>query len=107
MVGSYARDESRPDSDLDLVIITTTPELYIENAFIAEFGEILKVEKEDWGVATSLRTWYKDFLVVEFGLTSPNWIAQPLDPGTYNALIAGYQVLMDKHGYFNSLNLII
>lgn len=105
MVGSYARGEAKPDSDLDLVIITTNPDFYLSNAFRSEFGNVLKTQQEDWGAVTSLRTWYEDFLEVEFSITTKNWIAKPLDAGTYSVLLGGYEVIMDKEGYFNDLNL--
>ena len=57
LVGSHARGEAGPESDVDLVIITTNPQSYIQSSFINEFGRVIKFEKEDWGRVTSIRAW--------------------------------------------------
>ena len=47
LVGSYARGAAREDSDVDLVILTIKPELYLDSISFAEnFGSISKWEKE-------------------------------------------------------------
>lgn len=39
LVGSYARNSARPDSDIDLVIITNRLEIYLEDdTWVKEFG---------------------------------------------------------------------
>jgi len=54
LVGSYARDEAKPDSDIDLVIIALEPCKYLNNtAWIEQFGEVSSYELEDWGLLTS------------------------------------------------------
>ncbi len=103
LVGSHARGEARPDSDIDLVIITSKPKTFIEIPFMSEFGEVMRFELEDWGLVTSLRTWYANSLEVEFGITTPLWIQKPLDYGTQRVLSDGYQVLVDKKDYFKNL----
>lgn len=102
LVGSYSRNKARIDSDVDLVIITTKPHIYINNLFMDVFGKVIKYEKEDWGKVVSIRTWYENNgLEVEFGITNPSWIEKPLDPGTFKVLSDGYKVIVDKEGYFN------
>jgi predicted nucleotidyltransferase len=104
LVGSYARGEAREDSDVDLVIITTSPEAYINSRFIDSFGEVRESKKEDWGRVTSIRTWYADDnLEVEFGITTPIWVERPLDAGTFRALSDGYRVIVDKEDYFKDI----
>lgn len=106
LVGSYAREEQRDDSDIDLVIISTTPKLLLEDEdFINDFGKVTKTQKEDYGRVTSIRVWYEDGMEVEFGITSPLWISKPLDEGTLKVLKDGYRVILDKRNYFINMNI--
>jgi len=106
LVGSYARGEEREDSDVDLTIISTTPKLLIEDAeFVNDFGKVTKVQKENYGMVTSIRAWYEDGMEVEFGVTSPLWISKPLDEGTLKVLKDGYRVVLDKRNYFINMNI--
>ncbi len=99
LVGSYARGAARPDSDVDLVILTTRPERYVDSvSFAGQFGSISKWQTEDWGRVTSQRVWYQDGLEVEFGITLPDWSARPLDPGTRAVLSDGAQAVFDRSG---------
>lgn len=101
LVGSYARGEERDDSDVDLVIITSDTNKYLNNNFIDNFGKVEKYSKEDWGRVTSIRVWYSSSgFEVEFGITTPIWIEKPLDDGTLRVLSDGYKVILDKEDYF-------
>jgi predicted nucleotidyltransferase len=104
LIGSYARGDTREDSDVDLVIITTRPVFYvIDESFVNKFGRVLKTQKENWGAVTSIRAWYDDKLEVEFGITSPVWASRPLDKGTFRVLSDGYKVIVDKENYFKGI----
>ncbi len=105
LVGSYARGTARADSDVDLVILTVKPERYLNAiAFAERFGSVSKWEKEDWGRVTSLRLWYEDGLEVEYGITRPDWVAQPLDPGTFRVVSDGARIVFDRDGSLGWLN---
>lgn len=102
LVGSYARGSAKADSDVDLVILTQNCDLYLQNRFFQVFGPVRKVRIEDWGRITSIRVWYKDTdLEVEFGLGAPDWVSLPLDEGTAKVLSDGYEIILDKDGWFN------
>lgn len=104
LVGSHARGEARDDSDLDLVIITSNPDVYLNNNFINNFGKVREFKKEDWGRVTSIRVWYANSgLEVEFGITTSIWIEKPLDNGTFRVLSDGYKVIVDKEDYFKGI----
>ena len=108
IVGSYARGTYKRDSDLDLVVITSNKSDMIENQdFTKEFGEVYKQQTEYYGACTSIRVWYKDGKEVEFGIVEPSWVSVPLDAGTYQVLSDGYQVIIDKKGYFEDLGLAL
>lgn len=105
VVGSYARGTSKPNSDIDLCIITTNKGQIIENPhFVEAFGKVLKRQKEYYGACTSIRVWYESGLEVEFGIVEPSWIDRPIDRGTYKVLSDGYKVIVDKKGYFKNLD---
>jgi predicted nucleotidyltransferase len=105
LVGSYARGVARADSDVDLVILTTKPERYLDSVSFAEnFGSVSKWEKEDWGRVTSVRVWYQDGLEVEYGITLPDWVAQPLDSGTLRVVSDGMQIVFDRDGSLSWLS---
>src|SRR5215208_664267 len=71
LVGSYARDEARDDSDIDFVILTSQPENYLEDLIWMEhFGQVEKYQTEDYGKLTSVRVWYQNGMEVEYGFTT-------------------------------------
>lgn len=105
LVGSYARGAARTDSDVDLVILTASPQRYIDCiSFADNFGSVAKWEKEDWGRVTSLRVWYQDGLEVEYGIARPDWASQPLDAGTLQVVSDGMQIVFDRDGSLNWLS---
>jgi len=97
LVGSYARNKAHQDSDIDLVLMLNNPEKYVNNLdWIKEFGEIKKHKIEYWGRVTSIRTWYKNGIEVEFGITSVEWAEIPVDSGTFRVVSDGSKILVDK-----------
>jgi len=97
LVGSYTRNKAHQDSDIDLVLILNNPEKYVNNLdWIKEFGEIEKHKIEYWGRVTSIRTWYKNGIEVEFGITSAEWAEIPVDSGTFRVVSDGSKILLDK-----------
>ena len=99
LVGSHARRAARPDSDVDLVMLVSRPEEWIINPdWTAAFGAVKSFQQEDWGLVTSLRVFYQNGLEVEFGITTAEWAALPLDSGTAGVIANGMQILVDKGG---------
>jgi predicted nucleotidyltransferase len=99
LVGSHARGTAKPTSDVDLVILSTCPERYLQaTEWATRFGQVAREAIENWGKVTSLRVWYESGDEVEFGITTPEWVAQPIDEGTWRVISAGMRVLFDPHG---------
>jgi predicted nucleotidyltransferase len=97
LVGSYARNTATETSDVDLVMITTNPEQYLQNpAWLLQFGEIEKQQIEDYGLLQSVRVWYSDGLEIEYGLTDERWAALPLDEGSREVISGGMRVLFER-----------
>jgi predicted nucleotidyltransferase len=99
LVGSYARDQAKIDSDVDLVFLTSIPNELTEGIeWITQFGEVKSLKLEDWGLVTSLRVFYQKDLEVEYGITTLEWISEPLDEGTRQVIADGMKILLDKTG---------
>ena len=97
LVGSYARGDAKDDSDIDLVILTDLPQKYLaEVQWPKRFGTVEKRQDEDYGKLTSLRIWYQDGREVEYGITTPDWAAIPLDEGTRRVIVGGMIVLFER-----------
>lgn len=104
LVGSYVRGTQKPDSDIDLVILTYNKQYYIDNPqILSALGLIDRSNIEFYGECTSIRTWYKNGLEVEFGMVPLKWIDLPLDKGTERVLSDGYKILVDKKGMFTKI----
>ena len=97
IVGSYARGKAKEDSDIDLVILTENPQQYLEDVKWTErFGAIEKLQIEDYVKLISLRVWYQNGYEVEYGFTTPDWVAIPLDAGTRQVILGGMLVLFER-----------
>jgi predicted nucleotidyltransferase len=104
LVGSYARGTATETSDVDLVVLTDGPERYTEDlSWADQFGVIERMQREEWGVVTSLRVWYEGSAEVEYGFTTPEWAAQPVDAGTRRTVTDGCRVLFDPGGVLYAL----
>jgi predicted nucleotidyltransferase len=97
LVGSYARETAKEDSDIDLVVLANDPRRYVEDTdWLKRFGSIEKQQTEDYGKVTSLRVWYVGGREVEYGLTTSDWAQFPLDEGTQRVVEDGMRVLFER-----------
>ncbi len=97
LVGSYARGAARDDSDIDLILLTDQPRKYLDDlTWLERFGAVEKHQTEDYGKLTSVRVWYPNGQEVEYGITTPDWAAVPLDAGTRRVISDGMIVLFER-----------
>jgi predicted nucleotidyltransferase len=97
LVGSHARAATRPDSDIDLVLIARNPQHYLLSPdWVEQFGSTRLTTIEHYGKLTSIRVFYRNGLEVEFGITSEEWIALPLDAGTARVIEDGLRILFER-----------
>ncbi len=100
LVGSWARGTARPDSDIDLVIVThDVAGFFAFPGWLAHFGKPTDRIEETYGVLRALRVWYADGPEVEFGVVPPSWCAtDPVDSGTAGVVLDGLVALYDPVG---------
>jgi hypothetical protein len=103
LVGSYARGEASPESDVDLILLLRNPKEYLKDRdWISEFGEPGHIVQEEWGKVTSLRVLYVDGLEVEYGLSNLEWGSDPGDEGDARVIRNGLSVLYEKNGHLSN-----
>ncbi|MFI9276059.1 nucleotidyltransferase domain-containing protein [Kitasatospora sp. NPDC052896] len=105
LVGSYARDAARPDSDVDVVLLTTDESRYLDNPVWARelgLGDLLRAQA--WGPITERRHVTDSGLEVEIGIGSPAWATtEPVDAGTHRVVTDGARLLYDPTGLLAGL----
>ncbi len=100
VVGSYARGAERMASDVDFVVLTGQPARLdpAERWFERLRPGARPVRTAAWGPVREQRYRLRSGLLVEVGITGPDWARVPLDPGTARVLGDGHRVLHDPHG---------
>ncbi|MEC8256069.1 MAG: nucleotidyltransferase domain-containing protein [SAR324 cluster bacterium] len=105
-MGSHARGKARQNSDIDLVLLCTEYESYLQDlGWADDFGKPASVCLEDYGKLTSFRVFYEEGPEVEFGFAQLDWLALPLDVGTVGVLRNGFQIVYDRSGKYLALEL--
>lgn len=104
LVGSYAYGRPKMASDVDLVVLTSVPGLYVCGLSWIEalYPGAHLIRTTIWGPVTELRLRLKTGLQVEVGITRPAWADVPLDPGTARVLSDGCRILYDSEGLLES-----
>lgn len=104
LVGSYARGAATEGSDVDLLILTTDVAKYTsDRSWVSLFGEAPECLVEDWGKVTSLRTFYKGGLEVEYCFSTPDWATRPMDAGSLRVVSDGLKILFDAQSSLSTV----
>lgn len=109
VVGSQARGTARPDSDIDVVVLTPEPERFRSDAlWLAEIDwrdqAITDSYDAQYGSAWSRHVQLQSSSQIEFTFCTPSWTAtNPIDPGTLTVVSGGCRVLVDKARLFGDL----
>lgn len=107
VVGSWARDAARMDSDLDVVVLTALKDLYLVDSswIVHATGEPAPlVHSQDWGPVTERRVRLTSGFEIEFGFATPTWAGiDPVDDDTAKLVAAGMRVLHDPAGRLTKL----
>jgi len=104
LVGSHARGEARPDSDVDVVLLSPTPDAFFEDTtWLTQLGVVAQQQEERWGRVRTLRVWLDDGTELELNFAPADWARAPLDPATRRVIDGGLRVLFDRAGAFAAL----
>ena len=104
LVGSCARNAARPESDVDLVLLTRDESQYSDNAWAHELalGKLIRIQS--WGPISERRFATASGLEVEINIGSPDWAqTNPVDPGTRRVVTDGVRPLHDPDAVLASL----
>lgn len=112
LVGSYARGTAQPDSDIDIVILSMTPQAYRTDMSWPsrlpwdEIGVTVKsMRDQDYGLLWSRHVMLSSGQEIEYGFASSEWASiDPVDEGTLQVLSAGHRILYDAGGLLRILS---
>src|SRR5690349_11438868 len=104
LVGSYARSAARPDSDVDLVLLTTDVDGYADDTWTGGLSLGAPVRVRSWGAVTERRFVSASGLEVEINVGPAGWAdTEPVDSGTRRVVTDGARVLHDPSGLLAAL----
>lgn len=106
LAGSWARGRGRPDSDIDLIVLTDSPaELLDDDDWIGVFDvHASLISKRDFGAIQERRLRLSDGLQVDVGVGRPDWAStSPLDEGTAAVVADGLVPIADPDGLLEAL----
>jgi predicted nucleotidyltransferase len=105
LVGSWARKDPRPGSDLDLILLSEDPSRYIEREdWAEELGTDRVTPATARGVLSERRLHLPSGLELDIAIGSPSWArTDPLDPGTVRVASDGLVRLHDPDGLLDRL----
>lgn len=96
LAGSQARGTARPDSDVDLVVVTRDRDGYLGWPGAGPGWTDLRTRR--WGPLLERRFRLPGGPVVEVGFVPESWADVPADPGTARVVGDGLVVLHDPAG---------
>ena len=105
LVGSWARDAPKIDSDIDIVVLTDEPAAYVESKdWIGGLGGVSVIRTRRWGVLIERRLMTERGVELDVGFVGPEWAAtDPVDAGTRKVATEGLVALHDPHGLLAKL----
>ena len=105
LVGSHARGAARRDSDVDVVMLSTEPDTYVDGGdWIERLGGASLLATRPWGALTERRLVLATGTAVDFGVAHPSWAAtRPVDAGAARVASDGLIALYDPDGLLAGL----
>ena len=109
LVGSWARNAARPDSDIDLLVLADDPSVYrakrdwLAPALPQPF-RVLSERVVDYGVVWSCHALLAPDAELELGFGPLAWAkTDPIDAGTLGVVRGGFRIVVDKDGRLQRL----
>jgi len=105
LVGPHAAGTARPDSDVDLIVLTANSSRYFNDvSWTKDFGTVLTSAREHYESVKSVRVHYDGGLEVEFAFAPLEWAdTEPPDADTMDIVSRGMVILADKSGRLRTL----
>jgi len=104
LVGSWARDAARTDSDVDVVVLTDTA-AHVEAGLWSQLLNGRLIRQQGWGPLREVRLQRPSGLEVEMGIVPLSWAyINPVDPGTFRVINDGHRVVYDPDGILAGLS---
>jgi len=110
LVGSHARGTARPDSDIDVMCLTRSPDDFRSAAWItqiqwpSEHGTVAHWHDQTYGVVWSRHMRLTSGQEVELSFGALTWASvMPIDAGTHQVIRDGHHILYDPDGLLNTL----
>ncbi|MEU8081582.1 nucleotidyltransferase domain-containing protein [Catellatospora citrea] len=104
VVGSWARDAARMDSDVDILVLTDTS----AHAEAESWTRLLDghvVRQQEWGPLREVRLQRPSGFEVEMGIVPLSWAGtDPVDAGTYRVINDGHRIVYDPDGTLETLS---
>jgi aminoglycoside 6-adenylyltransferase len=106
LVGSWAREAAHEDSDVDVVVVSSTPEARVAAGdWPAGLTAAAVLRRRRWGVLIETRLGLRDGLEFEIGVVPERWTATaPPDAGTARVVRDGMRIYYDPHGRLAALD---
>jgi predicted nucleotidyltransferase len=97
IAGSWARGDAKEGSDLDVLLLTTSPDLYTESdRWLEGLLPLPVVRREQFGLIAERRILLASGLQVELGIGPLAWASTtPIDDGTRRVVCDGLLILHD------------
>ena len=110
LVGSWARGDARPDSDLDLLILADNPAVYrlsddwLYHLPLPEMFRVSSHKGATYGVVWSCHALLQSGAELELTFAAVDWAAtDPIDASTRDIVLTGFRVIVDKDGSLRRL----
>lgn len=105
LFGSHANGTARPDSDIDVLILTPNIQIHFEDDHYAScFGSFRYARREKWGSFETLRSFYREeHGQIEFNFALPDWANLPANDEARRIIKDGMKILYDPQGILEKL----
>jgi predicted nucleotidyltransferase len=105
VVGSWARDAARMDSDVDIVVLTDGS-AHVDPIMWSLLLAGRVIREQDWGPLREIRLVRPSGFEVEVGVVPLSWAnTDPVDAGTFRVINDGHRIVYDPDGALAALSI--